>query len=164
MDTELEDLARRAGECLEKRGLVLASAESCTGGWLAKVITDIPGSSGWFDRGFVTYTNQAKRQMLGVSRQTLEDQGAVSETTVREMAEGALVHSGADIAVSISGIAGPGGGTPEKPVGTVCFAWAVRVGGTRALRERFRGGREAVRRQSVVYALRVLLELIDAAN
>lgn len=162
MEIRLDDLARRVGERLEKRGLILTSAESCTGGWVAKVITDIPGSSGWFERGFVTYTDEAKHQMLGVSRRTLKEHGAVSEATVCEMAEGALAHSGADVALSISGIAGPGGGTAEKPVGTVCFAWTARVGSTRTLRKCFTGDRDAVRRQSVAYSLEKLLEFIDA--
>ena len=164
MDTELEDLARRVGEGLAARGLILTSAESCTGGWVAKVITDIPGSSAWFDRGFVTYTNEAKHQMLGVSWRTLEEQGAVSEATVCEMSQGALAHSGADIALSISGVAGPAGGTAQKPVGTVCFAWSTSAGGTQAQREHFKGDREAVRRQSVVFSLEKVLEVIRATE
>ena len=164
MDKELEGLAGRVGEGLVARGLVLTTAESCTGGWVAKVITDIPGSSAWFDRGFVTYTDQAKRQMLGVSGRTLLEQGAVSEATVREMSLGALEHSSADIALSISGIAGPGGGSLQKPVGTVCFAWAARAGGTEVRSKHFRGDREAVRRQSVVYALEKALEIICATK
>ncbi len=164
MDTELEELARRVGESLAARGLILTSAESCTGGWVAKVITDIPGSSTWFDRGFVTYTDEAKRQMLGVGVRTLEEQGAVSEATVCEMSEGALAHSSADVALSISGIAGPGGGSAQKPVGTVCFAWSSRSRGTAVRRKHFRGDREAVRRQSVIYALEKLLEIISATG
>lgn len=164
MDTELEELARRVGASLAARGLVLTSAESCTGGWVAKVITDIPGSSAWFDRGFVTYTDEAKRQMLGVSGKTLEEQGAVSEATVCEMSEGALAHSRAEVALSVSGIAGPAGGSAQKPVGTVCFAWSARSGGTELRRKHFRGDREAVRRQSVVYALERLLEFIGASR
>ena len=161
MGEKLNGLAKRVGKGLLKRRLILASAESCTGGWVAKVVTDIPGSSAWFERGFVTYTNEAKRQMLGVRRQTLEEQGAVSEATVREMAEGALAHSGADIALAISGIAGPGGGTVEKPVGTVCFAWSARAGGTWVRCKRFSGSREAVRRKSVAYSLNKILKVID---
>ena len=161
MGDKLRDLARRLGEGLSKRRLVLACAESCTGGWVAKTVTDIPGSSAWFDRGFVTYTNEAKRQMLGVRAETLERQGAVSVETVREMAEGALMHSGADLALAISGVAGPGGGSEEKPVGTVCFAWSARDGGTRARCKRFNGNREAVRRKSVAYALEKMLKVMD---
>ena len=120
---ELTELARRVGEVLLPRGQMLAVAESCTGGWVAKCITDIAGSSQWFDRGFVTYTNAAKETMLGVQAATLDTAGAVSEATVREMVQGALANSRADWALAISGIAGPGGGVPGKPVGTVCFAW-----------------------------------------
>ena len=161
MGDKLGGLARRLGEGLLKRRLVLACAESCTGGWVAKTVTDIPGSSAWFDRGFVTYTNEAKRQMLGVRAETLERQGAVSEETVRQMAEGALMHSSADLALAISGVAGPGGGSEEKPVGTVCFAWSARDGRTWVRCKRFNGNREAVRRKSVAYALEKLLKVMD---
>jgi nicotinamide-nucleotide amidase len=136
----VEQLAQGLGE----REMMLAAAESCTGGWLAKVCTDMPGSSKWFERGFVTYTNESKQEMLGVSAHTLRAYGAVSEQTVAEMAAGALANSRAQIAVSISGIAGPGGGTLEKPVGTVCFGWA----------------RETVRAQAVHHALQGLLKLL----
>jgi nicotinamide-nucleotide amidase len=152
MDTGLEELATQLGDALQQRQLMMATAESCTGGWVAKVITDIPGSSHWFERGFVTYTNRSKQEMLGVSAQTLEQHGAVSEQTVEEMASGALAHSQAQVAVAISGIAGPGGGSEEKPVGTVCLAWA----GLHRVQVRtchFPGDREAVRRQAVVMAL-----------
>jgi len=140
---------------------MLATAESCTGGWLAKVVTDIPGSSAWFDRGFVTYCNQAKQDMLGVSAATLGDHGAVSEEVALAMAQGALGHSRAGVAVAITGIAGPDGGTEDKPVGTVCFAW-VRTDGTSPTRRvRFAGNREEVRHQSVRFALERLLELLE---
>jgi len=159
-DPELEVLARSCGEALKRRGLVLASAESCTGGWVAAAITTIAGSSEWFDRGFVTYSNQAKQDMLGVTPGTLERFGAVSEQTAREMAEGALAHSEADVALAITGIAGPTGGSPAKPVGTVCFAWAIAGQETRTATRHFAGDRTAVRRQSVEFALRTLLDVI----
>jgi len=136
----------------------MAAAESCTGGWVAKVCTDLPGSSAWFERGFVTYTNEAKQEMLGVQAATLEAQGAVSEATVCEMAEGALAHSRAQISLAISGIAGPGGATPGKPVGTVCFAWAVEGQLAQSERVCFDGDRDAVRRQAVAHALEGMLK------
>ncbi len=122
MDSELDPLARRLGECLAARGWMLATAESCTGGWIAAAVTAIGGSSAWFDRGFVTYSNDAKVDMLGVSPHTLATHGAVSEETVREMAAGALARSRAQLAVAVSGIAGPSGGTAAKSVGMVCLA------------------------------------------
>ena len=153
----LERLARRLGARLKKRRLKLATAESCTGGWIAQAITSVPGSSDWFDRGFVTYSNEAKRELLGVRASTLSRHGAVSEETAREMASGALARSRAQIAIAVTGIAGPAGGTPEKPVGTVCFAWARENGVMRSAVRRFGGGRERVRRQSVAAALQGLL-------
>ena len=158
-DTELDTLARRVGEALAARGWRLASAESCTGGWIAEAVTAISGSSAWFDRGFVTYSNEAKMDMLGVSAQTLAEQGAVSETTVREMAEGALTRSLADVAVAVSGVAGPTGGTAAKPVGMVCIGWAAKTSPTRSLTVNFAGDRAAVRRQTVVRALDSILDL-----
>ncbi|MEJ2425336.1 MAG: nicotinamide-nucleotide amidohydrolase family protein, partial [Candidatus Thiodiazotropha sp.] len=125
-DSRLSEQARECAERLLQTGLQLVVAESCTGGWLAKVLTDLPGSSQWFDRGYVTYSNLAKQEMLGVSAEILERWGAVSEQTVEAMVSGALGKSGADLAVAISGIAGPTGGSAEKPVGTVCFAWMMR--------------------------------------
>jgi nicotinamide-nucleotide amidase len=130
--SELEKLAERLGQRLLERGECLAAAESCTGGWLAQSVTAIAGSSAWFDRGFVTYSNAAKIDMLGVPENTLNRHGAVSEAVARAMAQGALAHSRADWTVAITGIAGPGGGSPEKPVGTVCFAWASKQGGCEA--------------------------------
>jgi len=153
-------LARRAGARLNKRGLKLAAAESCTGGWIAQVITSIPGSSEWFERGFVTYSNEAKKEMLGVRPATLLRHGAVSEETAREMAAGALKRSEAHVGLAVTGIAGPGGGTRKKPVGMVCFAWSGPKGGTQSATRRFTGGRESVRRKSVVAALQGLLERI----
>ena len=156
-------LSRKAGRALKKNGQTLVTAESCTGGWVAQAVTSVAGSSEWFERGYVTYSNAAKREALGVSKITLVRYGAVSEPTARAMARGALLRSrGAlkrgrgTIAVAITGIAGPGGGAPGKPVGTVCFAWA-RGRKMRSETKRFRGGRGRVRRQSVVHALRGVL-------
>lgn len=154
---ELEGLARELGAALAARGWHVATAESCTGGWIAKAITDIAGSSGWFGAGWVTYSNGAKTSLLGVPADLIEAQGAVSEAVVRAMAEGARKRSLADLAVAVSGIAGPGGGTPEKPVGLVWFAWAS-PDGVDAESRRFRGDRESVRRESVAHALRGLVE------
>jgi len=158
---ELKQLAEQLGDALLRRGWRVAVAESCTGGWVAKCLTDIAGSSGWFDRGFVTYSNAAKRDMLGVSREMLDADGAVSEPTVLAMATGALAHSEADVALAISGIAGPGGAVPGKPVGTVCFAWAVKDKLPQADTQHFSGDREAVRRQSVAHGLRGLIHVLQ---
>ena len=160
-DRALADLARRLGDRLLARGWMAAAAESCTGGWIAKTLTDVPGSSGWFDRGFVTYTNAAKQDLLGVDGATLAAHGAVSEATVRAMAAGALDRSGAQVAVAVSGVAGPTGGTPDKPVGTVWLAWARRDGTTDTRHRRFDGDREAVRRQAVAEAIQGLERLLD---
>ncbi len=149
----LRQLAQEAGRLLLARGMFLATAESCTGGWIAKVVTDLPGASQWFERGFVTYTNEAKMELLDVPRSLFEAHGAVSLPVVMEMAIGALRHSRAQVAVAVSGIAGPGGGTPAKPVGTVCFGWAWADRIRWADRRRFPGDREAVRRQAVIRAL-----------
>ena len=150
-------LSRRTGRALKSRHLRLVTAESCTGGWVAQALTSIAGSSDWFERGYVTYSNAAKREALGVSKATLLRHGAVSEATARAMARGALRKSRADLALAITGVAGPGGGSPGKPVGTVCFAWAQgrRI---RSETRRFRGGRGRVRRQSVIHALRGVLK------
>lgn len=158
MAAEFSDKLTALAGALLSRGESLVTAESCTGGWLAKVCTDLAGSSGWFERGLVTYSNQAKQDLLGVSASTLEQQGAVSEATVREMASGALRNSTAQHAVAISGIAGPDGGSAEKPVGTVWFAWASTDGSVQSRKYRFAGGRDAVRRQAVAAALDGLLE------
>lgn len=157
----LEPLARRAGARLKKRGLKLATAESCTGGWIAQAVTAIAGSSDWFERGFVTYSNQAKRDLLGVRTRTLSRHGAVSEATAREMAAGALARSRAQFAIAVTGVAGPGGGTRRKPVGTVCFAWSRKKRDPESVTRRFSGSREGVRRQSVAFALRGLLERLE---
>ncbi len=166
MDADLLALSESIGAAaLAKSGqrrLLLATAESCTGGWVAQVITHTAGSSAWFDRGFVTYSNEAKLQMLGVSAETLERHGAVSLETAADMATGALKNSNALFSLSITGIAGPTGGSPGKPVGTVCFAWC-RVGAEASTETVvFAGDREAIRRQAVHHALRGLLLRLDA--
>jgi len=161
-DLRLRALAGRLGSHLMTSGRTLATAESCTGGWIAKVLTDIPGSSEWFGYGIVSYSNQAKQDLLGVPINVLVEHGAVSEAVVRAMAEGAIHKGDADLAVSVSGIAGPDGGTEQKPVGTVWFAWAVLdEDGLRshALEHRLSGERDEVRRQSVVIAMEGLLDL-----
>ena len=152
-DTVLQQLAQEVGQALQAKQRMLATAESCTGGWVAKTLTDVTGSSAWFERGFVTYTNISKVEMLGVNASVIDSHGAVSELTVREMARGALKHSQADLSLAITGIAGPGGGSEDKPVGLVWFAWAVREGELRCEEHRFAGDREAVRRQAVAMAL-----------
>jgi len=159
---ELNILAQEAGRALKKHGLMLATAESCTGGWAAQMITSVAGSSEWFERGFVSYTNLAKREMLGVKTTILSRYGAVSEQTARAMAEGALLNSHAQVAFAITGIAGPSGGTPEKPVGTVCFAWAGKKRDSNSAKHVFTGDRETVRRQAVAVALQGLLEYLNA--
>jgi len=158
----LSTLATLVGAKLRAKGLMLTTAESCTGGWVAQAVTAIAGSSEWFERGFVTYSDAAKQEMLGVSASALAAHGAVSEETAREMAAGALAHSRAQVAVAITGIAGPTGGSPEKPLGLVCFAWAVEEGALRAETRHFEGNRESVRRQSVIAALQGVLELLES--
>jgi len=177
---DLERLAAEVGTALKKRRAMLATAESCTGGWIAQAVTSIPGRSEWFDRGFVTYSDESKVDMLGVSQDTLQAQGAVSEATAREMARGALRHSRASVSVAVTGIAGPAGGSRDKPVGLVCFAWAMLESGelagkhatvsseggmessagaapprenVQSCRVHLTGDREAVRRRSVAIAL-----------
>ena len=155
-DAELEGLAVRVAARLGASGDRLVTAESCTGGWVAKACTDLPGSSGWFLGGVVAYSNALKAALLGVPEDTLDRHGAVSEPVVRAMAAGALARLGGTVAVAVSGIAGPDGSTPDKPVGTVWFAWARLSGGRveiSAERARFDGDREAVRRQAVLRAL-----------
>jgi nicotinamide-nucleotide amidase len=148
-----EPSAALLADLMLRSGLRLALAESCTGGWLAKVVTDLAGSSAWLDRGFVTYSNAAKQEMLGVRAETLAAHGAVSEAVVAEMAVGALGRSSAQVAIAISGVAGPGGGSPEKPVGTVCLAWAWPEGRLETRRFHFEGDRDTVRRCSVQAAI-----------
>jgi nicotinamide-nucleotide amidase len=156
-------LATLAGSALKRQGLTLATAESCTGGGVAEAITRIAGSSEWFDRGFVTYSNQAKTEMLGVDAALITTHGAVSEETARAMARGAIERSTAAVALSVTGVAGPGGGSERTPVGTVCFAWCSRTGSLASERRRFEGDREAVRRQSVIQALQGLLSLLEGS-
>ncbi|HVY82185.1 MAG TPA: CinA family protein [Steroidobacteraceae bacterium] len=161
-DAALFDLATRVGRRLLGSGRRLVTAESCTAGWIAKAVTDVAGSSQWFDSGFVTYSNAAKVRDLGVSPQTLDAYGAVSEQTVREMAQGALRVTGADVAIAVSGIAGPNGGVPGKPVGTVWFAIACKRGDEVVIETRrqfFERDREAIRRRAVEYALELVLQL-----
>lgn len=162
MDSALEDLSRKLGKVLGERGLTLAIAESCTGGWVAALVTDTAGSSAWFDRGFVTYSNQSKTDMLGVLSDTTTHFGAVSEETAREMAAGALANSNADWAISITGIAGPGGGSSGKPVGTVCFGWCQRGVEPTSVCLHFAGGRREVRQQAVVHAIQGVLDRLGA--
>ena len=156
-DPAISELATALVGDLNRNNKVVAAAESCTGGWIAKVLTDVPGSSGCFGYGIVSYSNGAKESILGVNNRTLAEHGAVSEPVVREMAEGTLRLSGADISVAVSGVAGPDGGSDEKPVGTVWFAWSMR--GPRGITtdtdlQRFEGNRESVRMQTVIHGLK----------
>lgn len=167
MQSEHFELARALGQHALAQHMRLTTAESCTGGLIAATLTDIPGCSQWFERGFVTYTDQAKQDMLSVSAETLKRFGAVSEQTASEMALGALQHSTAHLSVSVSGIAGPDGGSVEKPVGLVCFAFAKRAQKKQspeiiqACSEHFSGNRAQIRSQSVAFALKQLLEYLD---
>ena len=158
-DADLEALALMLGRALAARGWRVVTAESCTGGWIAKALTDVAGSSQWFEGGVVAYSNAAKLALLGVPSDVLAAHGAVSEPVVRAMAEGVRTRFAAELAVAVSGVAGPGGGTADKPVGTVHFAWAA-PGGVTAARRIYAGGREAVRRQTVGLALERLAELV----
>ena len=160
---ELISLAQSVGAGLQQRGLMLTTAESCTGGWVAQVITAVPGSSRWFERGFVTYSNESKCEMLGVSAETLAHYGAVSEPVVEQMVAGALRHSHAQVALAISGIAGPDGGSAEKPVGTLCLAWGLKWHAVVTRRVHQPGERQAVRQAAVVLALNGVLELLQQA-
>ncbi|HEY4973078.1 MAG TPA: nicotinamide-nucleotide amidohydrolase family protein [Steroidobacteraceae bacterium] len=156
-DQALRALADKAGTLLLAVGQRVATAESCTGGWVAKCLTDVPGSSQWFERGYVTYSNLAKEQSIGVAASVIETFGAVSRPTVEQMAAGALHDSGADMAVAITGIAGPDGGSADKPVGLVWFALAQRAAQPQAEQHRFAGDREAIRRAAVAVALRLVI-------
>jgi nicotinamide-nucleotide amidase len=155
----IDQLAADVGAALKAKGWMLATAESCTGGGIGEAITRIAGSSHWFDRGFISYSNHAKQEMLGVSPQTILQFGAVSEETAREMVRGALEHSRANIAVSVTGIAGPDGGSPLKPVGTVCFAWMVKDSLPLAKTFHFDGSRDEVRRLTIEQALKIICAL-----
>jgi nicotinamide-nucleotide amidase len=161
-DMILQDLAMQAGTALAQQELMLATAESCTGGWLGQVITSVAGSSSWYERGFITYATVSKQEMLGVSNATLEQHGSVSEQTASEMAAGAIARSHAQVAVSVTGIAGPDGGTEEKPVGMVCFAWIMKEGMALTETRYFSGSREEIRRQSVAGALQGLIDLLHS--
>ena len=158
MDISPLELAAQVGILLRRQGLFLVTAESCTGGWIAKVISDIPGSSAWFERGLIVYSDAAKQELLNVSKTTLAQFGAVSAETVAEMALGALHHSHAQMAVAVSGVAGPGGGSPAKPVGTVYLAWAL---GDNIITRRteFSGDRNLIRQQAVNAALQGILDV-----
>ena len=169
MDADLVALSGAIGTLCRERGLTIATAESCTGGWAAQVITHTAGSSAWFERGFVTYANAAKTDMLGVRMDTIDQFGAVSLETAGEMAKGALEHSGALISLAITGVAGPTGGSPDKPVGTVCFAWCWRdrqgnISTPSCQRRLFTGDRESIRKQSVIHALSGLPKLAVEAQ
>lgn len=155
-DEQLKQLSATTGQLLLQRRATVTTAESCTGGWIAKVFTDIAGSSAWFERAFITYSNDAKQQMVGVTEGSLQRWGAVSEQVVQEMAAGALKEAKADYAIAVSGIAGPDGGTAEKPVGTVWFAVVSSTGKQLTKSIVFQGDREAVRRQTVAVALQIL--------
>ena len=157
----MDELAGQVGYALKSHGLMLVTAESCTGGGVAQAITEVAGSSAWFERGFITYSNLAKQQMLGVSEATLNRHGAVSEATVREMVEGAITNSVAQVALAVSGIAGPEGGTPDKPVGTVWFAWGINGGETCAQRHQLGGNRAEVREQAVRIALLGVINILN---
>lgn len=159
-DPALQCLAQQLGQVLGERGLRLVTAESCTGGWLAKLLTDIPGSSAWFDYAVVSYSNAAKHTLLGVPAAVIAEQGAVSQATVAAMVHGVMRHGSVDCAIAVSGIAGPGGGSVDKPVGTVWLAWAL---GTAISTQhcQFSGDRDAVRRQAVSHALSGLLQRLS---
>jgi len=159
-DADITRLAKLVGEACVRRGVAVATAESCTGGGVAEAITRIPGSSAWFDRGLVTYSNEAKEALLGVAHATLAAHGAVSEEVARAMAAGALTRSEAGVSAAVTGIAGPGGAVPGKPVGLVWFAWAVRDGEAQARMFHLGGDRERIRRQSVAIALQGLIDLL----
>ena len=160
MTNDILDLATRVGRALEAKGLLLATAESCTGGGVAQAVTEIAGSTGWFDCGFVTYSNVSKTELLNVSDAQIAQFGSVSEEVAGAMAEGALASSSAHVAVSTTGIAGPSGGVPGKPVGTVCFGWS-KGDTTHTERLVFQGDRQAVREQTVAHALAGLLKFIE---
>lgn len=160
-DTRHETLLLQLGNRLMEQGKMLATAESCTGGGIAYAITEIPGSSEWFERGFVTYSNLAKQEQLGIAETLISRCGAVSEEVAAAMAQGALQYSRADLSVAVTGIAGPGGGSEEKPVGTVCFGWSGRNGATRTARVKFEGSRQQVRELSILTALQGLADLVE---
>ena len=163
MDAELYRLSESLGAALVRHRARLACAESCTGGWVAAVVTATAGSSNWFERGFVTYSDAAKQEMLSVPKATIATHGAVSEETARAMAAGALAHSQAQVALAITGIAGPGGGSPGKPVGTVCFSWCMGAEDSSSETRLFPGDRETVRRSALIHALSGLMLRLEGA-
>lgn len=158
-DDALIQIAIKVGKALQAKGWMLATAESCTGGWVGEVVTAVAGSSKWFDRGFITYSNASKIELLGIRNETLDSHGAVSEAIATEMADGALKRSQANITVAITGIAGPDGGSADKPVGTVCFAWAT-ANETSCITALFEGDRQTIRQQAVLFALKGVLQRI----
>ena len=162
MQHRIDELAREAGELLGKHRIMLVTAESCTGGWISQALTSVAGSSAWFERGFVSYSNVAKIEMLGVPQQTIEQFGAVSEETALAMAQGAIEHSRGHMSVAVTGIAGPAGGTDDKPVGTVWIAWGQKLGYAEAEHFAFRGGRRQVRTQTAVAALEGVVKRLKA--
>ncbi|BEI42061.1 MULTISPECIES: CinA family protein [unclassified Polynucleobacter] len=167
MNSSITPLVQQLAQTLLAKGLKIASAESCTGGLLAAHLTSLAGSSDWFERGFITYSNQAKEESIGVSKELIEQYGAVSEEVAKAMAKGALNHSLAQVSVAITGIAGPGGGSANKPVGMICFAWGVRVDDqiqTRAQTKHFSGDRQSIREQACVYAIESLLGQLTASE
>lgn len=163
MNEELDQLAAAVGQALLARGWHFCCAESCTGGWLAASLTSIPGSSSWFERGFITYSNAAKIELLDVAETLLNTQGAVSEATVAAMTAGALRHAHADVAIAISGIAGPTGGSTDKPVGTVCIAWQLPAQAVHVQTCHFSGNRQQIRHDAVKHALQILLQRLSAS-
>lgn len=164
LENTINGLAEKLGAALKARGKMLTLAESCTGGMVAAAITAIPGSSTWFDRGFVTYSNAAKIEMLAVSAETIDTHGAVSLETAAEMAQGALAHSAAQVSASITGVAGPDGGSAQKPVGTVCFAWAGANFKLQTSVQHFQGDRAAVRQQAAIYVMTALLNALNSPS
>jgi len=161
MDKEIIELSEKLGKVLKEKGLMIATAESCTGGGVAQAITEIPGSSAWFDRGFVTYSNLAKVQMLQVKQSTLDKYGAVSAEVAKEMVEGVLINSNANLAISVTGIAGPRGGSELKPVGTVFIAWGIEGQETNCCKYIFLGDRAPIRQQTVGVCLKNGLDLLS---
>ena len=157
-------MAERLAEALLVSGSKLVTAESCTGGGIGYVLTSIAGSSQWYERGFITYSNESKQELLGVSHHTLVSYGAVSEQTAAAMAQGAIDNSHADISVAVSGVAGPAGGTKDNPVGSVCFGWSERDGETKTARIVFAGGRQQVREQSILMAIQGLLDVLGNSS
>ena len=167
MNSSITSLTQQLAQILLAKGFKIALAESCTGGLLAAQLTSLAGSSDWFERGFVTYSNQAKEESIGVPKELIERYGAVSEEVARAMAEGVLNHSLAQLSAAITGIAGPGGGSANKPVGMVCFAWGMQVDDqiqTRSQTKQFSGDRQSIREQACVYAIESLLEQLTASE